>query len=121
MDEQLSTDPILDEALDHLPMEPLPPHFVNRVLAEVQQTPQAITHESFRLNYLDFLIPGFLLLFFVLTTAVIVIGSNWDVDLLSGGQFFVMSLKGTAVIFFALFIEMCLGIIAYFYLWSEQY
>lgn len=120
MDEQLSTDPILDEALDSLPVEPLPPHFVNRVMAEVRQTPQAAAHESFRLNYLDFLIPGFLLLFFVLITAVFVISSSQGVDLFNSSQSFA-GVQGAAVLFLALFIEICLGVIAYFYLWSEQY
>ena len=119
MDEQLLTDPILDEALNNLPLEPLPPHFVNRVMAEVQQTPQVVTHESFRLNYLDFLIPGFLLLFFGVITAVLLSGSNMEVDPLNFMQLF--SVRGTAVLLLALFIEICLGIIAYFYLWSEQY
>ena len=121
MDEQLSTDPILDEALDNLPLEPLPPHFVNRVMAEVQQTPQAVVHESFRLNYLDFLIPGFLLLFFGAITAVFFFASGRGLDLFGSPQTFVAGGWGTAVLFLALFIEICLGIIAYFYLWSEQY
>ncbi len=121
MDEQLSTDPILDEALDNFPLEPLPPHFINRVMAEVQHTPQTAVHESFRLNYLDFLIPGFLLLFFGLITAVFIFATRQGLELFSSNQFFVGGVSGTAVLFIALFIEMCLGIIAYFYLWSEQY
>ena len=121
MDEQLSNDPILDEALDSLPLEPFPPHFVNRVMAEVQQTPQAVVHESFRLNYLDFLIPGFLVFFFGLITAVFIIATSQGMDLFSANQTFVGGVSGTAVLFLALFIEMCLGVIAYFYLWSEQY
>ena len=121
MDEQMLTDPILDEALEHLPLEPLPPHFLNRVMAEVQQTPQVVAHESFRLNYLDFLIPGFLVFFFVLITAVFIIASRMGVDLFTSNQSFAISGQVTAVLFIALFLEMYLGVIPYFYLWSEQY
>lgn len=119
MDEQMLTDPILDDALDNLPLEPLPLHFLNRVMAEVQHTPQLAPQVSFRLNYLDVLIPCFLGLFFVLVTAVFILTTNMGVNLFSSTQSF--SGSGTAVLFIALFIEMCLGIIAYFYLWSEQY
>ncbi len=121
MDEQPLIDTRLDQALDDYPMVELPPHFVNRVMAEVRNHPQTHVPEAFRLDYLDFVIPGFLVLFFLLITAVFVSTTNINVDLAILNQNFVRGTWGTAVLLLTIFFEMCLGMIAYFYLWSERY
>lgn len=122
MDEQTPTETILDEAIASYPLAETPPNFTYRVMAEVQNTPQTTpTPAAFRLNYLDFLIPGFLVLFFLLVTAVFISFVNIEIDLRNLGALLALGVGRTAVLLVAIFFEVCLGVIAYFYLWSDHY
>ena len=121
MNEQRELDTILDEAIESYPMAELPSNFTFRVMAEVNHHPQIKVPERFRLDYLDFLIPGFLVLFFVLVTAVLTVVFNLDFDMAQLSSSLSLNSWGTVGILAILFFEMCLGVIAYFYLWSERY
>jgi len=122
MDEQTLSETMLEQAIDSYPMAELPPNFTYRVMANVQNTPQVIIAQPmFRLNYLDFLIPGFLVLFFFMITAVFAYFVNLDIAISNLGTLFQVSHGRTAVLLAAIFFEVCFGIIAYFYLWSERY
>ena len=121
MNEQLETEKLIDEAIESYPLAELPSNFNFRVMAEVSNRPQVAMPEKFRLDYLDFLIPGFLVLFFVLVTAVLTtfFNLNFDITQLDASlSFNSWSIIGILAV---LFFEMCLGVIAYFYLWSERY
>lgn len=121
MNEQIETEKILDEAIDSYPLAELPSNFTFRVMAEVSNRPQVAMPEKFRLDYLDFLIPGFLVLFFVIVTAVLAVFFNLNLDITQLGSSFSLNSWRSMGIVAALFFEMCLGVIAYFYLWSERY
>jgi hypothetical protein len=71
MSESNNRDSILDAAIESYPPAPLPSGFVNRVMAQVRQQPQAIVPPRFRLQFLDVALPAFLALF---TFLVVVVG-----------------------------------------------
>lgn len=57
---------LLDAALDSYPLTPVPPGLVRRTLARIRPQPVA----KFRLDFLDFAVPSFLVLFILLTVGV---------------------------------------------------
>ncbi len=121
MNEQIETEKIVDEAIESYPLAELPSNFTFRVMAEVNNRPQVAMPEKFRLDYLDFLIPGFLVLFFVIVTAVLTVFFNLNFDITQLGSSFSLNSWRSMGVVAVLFFEMCLGVIAYFYLWSERY
>jgi hypothetical protein len=72
MSEEMDLDAQLDEALDTLPQEPLPPHFVEGVMARIERHPAAelAPEPRFRIRPADFLAPSFITLI-IITTALL--------------------------------------------------
>jgi hypothetical protein len=70
MSESNDQDSCLDAAIETYPLAPLPSGFVNRVMAQVKQQPQAIVRPRFRLQFLDVALPAFMALFALLVMVV---------------------------------------------------
>jgi len=63
----------LDAALDSYPLAPVPAGLVRRALAQIQPRPVV----KFRLDFLDFAVPSFLVIFILLTFGVILWTINY--------------------------------------------
>ncbi len=61
MDEMITDETRLDEAINSYPLTPLPPGFAQRVMVEVSRTPQL--EARFRLQFIDLALPAFMTTF----------------------------------------------------------
>ncbi len=58
-------DPIIDQFLDQMPLEPLPANFVQKTMR------RAILEKHFRLRFIDFALPAFLICFLPVVAGVV--------------------------------------------------
>ena len=79
MDEMLTEERRIDEAIESYPLAPLPPGFTQQVMAQVQHTPQLDV--TFRLQFIDLALPAFITAFVTAVSLTILwLTGYWEIE-----------------------------------------
>ena len=79
MDEMLTEERQIDEAIESYPLAPLPLDFTQRVMTQVQHTPQLDV--TFRLQFIDLALPAFITTFVTAVSLTILwLTGYWEIE-----------------------------------------
>ncbi len=124
MDEETLTDTLIEEALQAYPLAPLPDQFTEQLMAHVQTRALISPPIRFRLDVLDFAIPGIVALVGIIVLALTGIFPlpqlpiTWDIS--AWTQLTAVPMTVTAVIIFIIFAEISLGAATCFWIWEKS-